>query len=313
MPLFLAIDAGGTKAEYSLGDETREFARVRSGSIKRMRVDQETAAKHLRSALVELSRLTGIDLRQVTRTCVGTAGERVPLVADWLREEISAAVGGELVLVGDVEIALDAAVKGAAGVLVLAGTGSNVAARTPSGELMTSGGWGPLLGDEGSGLRIATEALRAVYALLDEGDVAPLLQRILDHWQLRDADELVERVYRKPSPDLAALAEIVTSAAAEGDQLALRVLQQQGELLGLTVLRLLDRAHFASSASIPVAFAGSILQHVEVVRSAVMKCVIAQYPTVTFCPGLVDPVDGALWRARQRQSAWRPPREISRV
>ena len=65
-------------------------------------------------------------MASVTRTCIGTAGENVPLVKDWLRESITARVGGELLILGDVEIALDAAFPGRAGVLVLAGTGSNV-------------------------------------------------------------------------------------------------------------------------------------------------------------------------------------------
>ena len=39
MSFFLALDAGGTKTDYVLADETRELARVRTGTIKRMRVD----------------------------------------------------------------------------------------------------------------------------------------------------------------------------------------------------------------------------------------------------------------------------------
>src|SRR5216683_1892341 len=110
MSFFLALDAGGTKTDYVLADETRELARVR----------------------------TGISMTQVTRTCVGTAGETVPLVKDWLRESISARVGGGLLILGDVEIALEAAFPGRAGVLVMAGTGSNVVGRTIAGELISA-------------------------------------------------------------------------------------------------------------------------------------------------------------------------------
>ena len=112
MSFFLALDAGGTKTDYVLADETRELARVRTGTIKRMRVDAATACRNLESALAELSAQTGISMTSVTRTCVGTAGETVPLVTDWLRESITARVGGELLILGDVEIALDAAFPG---------------------------------------------------------------------------------------------------------------------------------------------------------------------------------------------------------
>ena len=46
MNFFLALDAGGTKTDYVLADETRELARVRTGTIKRMRVDAATASQN---------------------------------------------------------------------------------------------------------------------------------------------------------------------------------------------------------------------------------------------------------------------------
>ena len=72
MKIFLALDAGGTKTDYVLADEQRELARVRTGSIKRMRVDAETASQNLDAALAELSAKTGVPMNAVTRTCVGT-------------------------------------------------------------------------------------------------------------------------------------------------------------------------------------------------------------------------------------------------
>jgi glucosamine kinase len=85
MSFFLALDAGGTKTDYVLADETRELARVRTGTIKRMRVDAATASQNLELALAQLSAQTGISMASITRTCIGTAGETVPLVRDWLQ------------------------------------------------------------------------------------------------------------------------------------------------------------------------------------------------------------------------------------
>ncbi len=94
-----------------------------------MRTDSDTAARNLDSALAQITLQSGVSMQSITRTCVGTAGENIPLVADWLRHAMTSRVSGELLLLGDVEIALDAAFPGQAGVLVLAGTGSNVAGR----------------------------------------------------------------------------------------------------------------------------------------------------------------------------------------
>ena len=72
----LALDAvGGTETDYLLADETSELARVRAGTIKRMRTDASTAAANLDQALAELTTLTGVGPRAIARTCIGTAGE----------------------------------------------------------------------------------------------------------------------------------------------------------------------------------------------------------------------------------------------
>src|ERR1700685_3371808 len=137
MSFFLALDAGGTKTDYVLADETRELPRVRTGTIKRMRVDAATASQNLESALAQLSAQTGVSMASITRTCIGTAGESVPLVRDWLQASINARVGGGLLILGDVEIALEAAFPGRAGVLAMAGTGRNALCRDHEGLMIT--------------------------------------------------------------------------------------------------------------------------------------------------------------------------------
>ncbi len=205
MAFFLALDAGGTKTDVVLADETRELARVRTGTIKRLRTDAATATANLEAALHELTAQTGISMQSITRSCVGTAGETVPLVKDWLRESITARVSGELILLGDVEIALDAAFFGRPGVLAMAGTGSNVAGRMPDGTLTSAGGWGPALSDQGSGHRIGTEALRAMFLAKDEGRETLLLDAVLNFWQLESLDLLVEYANRAACAGLFAL------------------------------------------------------------------------------------------------------------
>src|ERR1700728_86706 len=201
MPYFLALDIGGTKTDYLLADETRELARVRPGTIKRMRTDASPAAANLDQALTELTALSGISPREITRTCIGTAGETVPLVTTWLREAFATRVSGDLILLGDVEIALDAAFQGNIGVLAMAGTGSNVAGRMPDGTLVAAGGWGPELADQGSGHKIGREGARAAFLARDEQRPTILLNAILDFWQLTSIDLLVEYANSRPAPD----------------------------------------------------------------------------------------------------------------
>lgn len=302
LSLFLALDAGGTKTDYVLADETTIFARVRSGTIKRLRTDTSTALANLEGALGELAQRTGLNLRDVTRCCVGTAGESVPLVIDWLGAEISARVGGELLVLGDVEIALDAAFRGAPGVLVLSGTGSNVAGRGPDGAISTTGGWGPLLADQASGHRIGHEALRAIFLAKDESRKSTLLEGVMQFWKLAKLEHLIEFANQTPTPDLSQLAPLVVSCAEEGDVIADHVLRSQGRELGYLVRLLIRRLRITSGemSFVPdIAFAGSIMERVAAVRDALLADVRLEFPSVLVKGGGVDPIEGALWRARR--------------
>jgi N-acetylglucosamine kinase-like BadF-type ATPase len=300
MPYFLALDIGGTKTDYLLADETRELARVRTGTIKRMRTDASTAAANLDQALTELTALSGISPREITRTCIGTAGETVPLVTNWLREAFAARVSGDLILLGDVEIALDAAFQGRVGVLAMAGTGSNVAGRMPDGTLITAGGWGPELADQGSGNKIGREGLRAAFLARDEQRPTLLLDAILDFWHLASVSLLVEHANSRPSPDFSQLTELILRCASEGDAVAAEVLRREGEDLAHLVRVVLRRIHAAAPAStLPsLAFTGSIMEKVQPVREALIASVRTEFPTLHTLSGVIDPIAGALWRAR---------------
>lgn len=301
MAFFLGIDAGGTKTDYALAKDSEIIARVRSGSIKRMRVDAQTAAHHLEGALKELTAITGIPLTEIRQTCVGTAGETVPLVTDWLRAEIPARVGGGLLVLGDVEIALDAAFHGQPGVLVLAGTGSNVAGRTPVGRVVTAGGWGPALADQGSGHRIGKQALRALCLARDEEKPTLLLSAVLAFWQLSSFDDLVAYANALPGPDFSQLVRTIVQCADQGDEAAQSVLNEQGRELAHLVCILTQRIFKEAGDALfqpQLAFAGSIMEKVSRVRNALIDFVREQYPQIRVHDGVVDPVDGALWRAR---------------
>jgi glucosamine kinase len=301
MSFFLALDAGGTKTDYVLADESRELARVRTATIKRMRVDAATASRNLESALAQLTAQTGVSVASITRTCIGTAGESVSLVRDWLQASFRARVGGGLLILTDVEIALEAAFPGGAGVLALAGTGSNVVGRTSGGLLTTTGGWGPALSDQGGGYRIGFESLRAIFLAKDEGRQTLLLPAVMQFWELPSLEGIVEYANSVPAPDFSRLTEVVAGCAELKDEVALEVLRRQGEELGYLVRLVIRRLRVASKEhewTPPIAFTGSILENVAPVRDALMAAVQREFPNAQAPGGVVDPVEGALWRAR---------------
>ena len=301
MSLYLAIDAGGTKTDYLLAEGERVLGRVRGGSIKRLRVSAEQAARHLDDALAGLTALTGRTLDRVACTCIGAAGNTIPLVADWLRAELGRRVGGELLMLSDVEIALDAAYPGASGVLLLAGTGSNVLGRTAAGRLFGAGGYGPVLADQGSGHSIGEHALRAVFLARDEDRPTGLYGAICAATQLGSYEELVTWANSASPAAFSPLARTVTACAEAGDALALSVLEEQGRELAHLALLVHRRILAVDGAAWKprFAFAGSILDKVQPLRAALIAAIRQEAPESQFLPGVADALEGALWRARQ--------------
>jgi glucosamine kinase len=314
MKYYLGVDAGGTKTEFLLGDETTELARVRTGTIKRMKAGEETTEANLASGLSQLTAATGVSMQSIARCCIGTAGETVPLVTDWLRHAFARHVSGELILLGDVEIALDASFFGKRGVLVLAGTGSNVAGRAANGRIVTAGGWGPAMADQGSGHFIGLEGLRRGFLAIDQRRVTALLDTVQAHWKLASHGELIEFANANPAPDFSKLAPLVVRLADEGDPVAREVLEIGGadlaHLAGLVIehLRVIEESAAESSKThaphefkLPdLSIAGSILEHVPMVRKAMEASLQQRYPGLAVLQTPADPCAGALWNARHR-------------
>ena len=309
MPYFLGVDAGGTKTEFLLGDETSVLGRVRTGTIKRMKASEETVEANLADALRRLTDATSISMQSVARCCIGTAGNTVPLVVDWLRNAFARHVGGELILMGDVEIAFDSAFFGKRGIVVLAGTGSNVAGRTASGVIVTTGGWGPAMADQGSGHFIGLEGLRRGFLAIDQQRPTRLIDVAQAHWNLASIGELIEFANANPAPNFSTLAPLVVECAERGDVVAREVLEQGGQDLAYLASLLVERIRSMEAGSqemfeLPaVAIAGSILERVALVREAMHASLRQRYPGIVFLDTAADPPVGALWVARHHNTS----------
>jgi len=132
----------------------------------------------------------------------------------------------------------------------------------------------------------------------DEGRSTTLLEAVLEFWQLPSLDALVEYANRLPSPDFSQLTGLTLRCAEQGDAVAMEVLRREGESLGHLAKLVVGRLLMGSGEVAPLAFAGSIMEKVAPVREALIAAVREEYPEIRVLDGVVDPLVGALWRAR---------------
>jgi N-acetylglucosamine kinase-like BadF-type ATPase len=302
----LGIDGGGTRTRASIaygdnkdGDnkDGRILALAEAGSIKRLRVGATVAEENLRALLAEVYKQAGVS--HLAAACAGVASPTMPGVPEWIHAVLTDFKVARSEVVGDEVIALDAAVKGGPGILQIAGTGSNCIGRTPTGERETAGGWSSRLGDEGSGYWIGLHAIRRALNAHDREEPTRVLEVVSGIWCAKTLDELVNIGDATPGPDFAALAPAITQLAEEGDPVALGVLHQAAADLACSVLLVRDklrRKHHLTE-EVPVAYIGSILGKVRIVREGFFSRLHAAAPEMPVLDREVNGIEGALWRA----------------
>jgi glucosamine kinase len=303
MAYFVALDGGGTKTECWVADENSVLGRASTGTIKLMNVDEVTATSRLGDLVRAAATEAGVALGDVTRTCFGLAGSSSDAVREWAVQTLRGVVSGEMIICGDEEIALDAAFHGGPGVLVIAGTGSNIVGRCADGSMHSAGGWGPMLGDEGSGHWIGVEAIKSALRAQDRGVETCMLKDIESHWGLHSQGELVAFANRRSRVEFAELTAVVARCADDGDALAASVLERAGHELAEQVSLVASKMHHAGCAAIDalhVAYSGSVLAKIPRVRKAMEEALRAAMPDVEVAQSAVEPLEGALWRARRR-------------
>src|SRR5208283_2251432 len=314
MPYYLAIDGGGTKTRCLLADETTVLANAMAGGSNMVRLGEQSAREALHTAVRRVCTTAKISPAQIRAVCIGAAGAARPEIATKIRnilaEITTGATPANIEVVGDAEIALEAAFGAAPGVIVIAGTGSIAYGRDAAGRIVRAGGWGFAISDEGSGHWIGRRAISAVVNAHDQGGETALAAMILRAWKITTFDELVQQANSTPPPDFPRLFPVVLRAADEGDAIARDLLEQAGaklaNLAAIVVRRLAPQTSVAGPAAgplagavLPVAMTGSVFRQSSVVRQIFYNTFEQNFPGIDVRQDLADPVQGALARARQ--------------
>lgn len=207
----------------------------------------------------------------------------------------------------DCEVAFAAGTPAEGGTVVLAGTGSMVALVRDRVVAARSGGYGWLLGDEGSAFWLGREAVRSTLRALQDGARGgPMVDAVLGAVLAgapRDPEALTSAVYRDPPVHLAGYAPLVCAAAAAGDPAADALLDRAAELLAAAVRPL-------CRAGSPVVLAGALLTGSPVgarLRARLSAAGVAGLCTAT------DPAGGAAWLAALHAGAEDPPAVHARL
>ena len=168
-PCFLGIDGGGTKTHAVITTASYKIiGEGFSGASNPVRVGFDLAVAHVSEAVEQACSQAHITPQDLAAGCAAIAGISHPIHHHTMKKGLTRRLGVDhLELVTDARAALEGALDGKPGVVLIAGTGSIAMGINEARTVERSGGWGPTLGDEGSGYDIARQALKAVAASFD--------------------------------------------------------------------------------------------------------------------------------------------------
>jgi N-acetylglucosamine kinase-like BadF-type ATPase len=194
----------------------------------------------------------------------------------------------------DARIALEGAMGGEPGVIVIAGTGSIVFGKDAKGSVHRSGGWGRVIGDEGSGYAIGRALFRAVAAAWDDRSPKTILPKMLQtSFGLGTQEAIITAIYRE-NFDVASVAPVVTEAAKRGDRVAREILSSAARDLVDVIAPVVAKIRGRSRRTVPVAFIGSVLTARNFYSNKVRLLLQRSVPGARVRPAAAPPVHGAV-------------------
>jgi N-acetylglucosamine kinase-like BadF-type ATPase len=260
---FLGLDGGKSSTTALIGDSSGRVAGFGRGGPCNHVGEAEGRAKFTSAIEVSVSAAcaqAGLNFADVVfeSACLGFSGG--PADKESILREILNCK--RITVTDDALIALAGATAGEPGLIVIAGTGSIAFGRNGAGKTARAGGWGYIFGDEGSAFDIARQALRAALRY-EEGWGPPtaLRQALLHESGSRDANEALHRFYTSDfsRPRIASFARSVDRAAAEGDAVAIQIVETAAQQLA-TVAGAVRAQLFSAGERTLVAYSGGVFR-----------------------------------------------------
>lgn len=301
--LVAGVDGGGSRTRLILATETGEELATVEGARSAMRPggaenSGKVIADMMREALASAAILDAVPaILYGGFAGVGREEERRDLETELNR----LGVAEEVIVDSDAAIAMTDAFGEGPGIIILAGTGSIAHGRGIDGSLARCGGWGPVFGDEGSGMWIGKRALGIVAAAADgrEGPTA-LTGSILTAAEVNTPDELIPWAIAASTTTIASLAPVVLATAVAGDPRANALVSLAAEELVVHVRALALQLFGDERSAIPVALSGGLLQKGSLLKKKLEQRIRSAVPGAQIRTAEIIPARGAVRSAIRR-------------
>jgi N-acetylglucosamine kinase-like BadF-type ATPase len=297
LPLFLGVDGGGTKTRFVLVDRDGNLLASQQGpGSYHLEIGMDGLRAVLADGLAALFGQAGIDGGAIAHAFFGIPayGEdsvALPLL-DAMPEPL---LGHRRYRCGnDMVCAWAGSLGGEDGINVVAGTGS-IGYGERRGKSARAGGWGEVFGDEGSAYWIAVQGLN-VFTRMSDGRLpkGPLHAAFRASFGLSADLDLCAKVLNEHTRgSIAAMSELVTRAARDGDPSAVRIFDDAARELAAVVEAVRQALEFAAGEGVPVSYSGGVFNAGPLILGPFERHLARQSGSYRLQAPIVTPSGGA--------------------
>lgn len=294
----IGIDGGGTQTVGYLADEDqRLLQKEKVGPTNYHSVGIKKVKKNLKILIEKLCEKSNIEVDDVAIISSGIAGVDRPedktLIRNVLRQF---EYDFDIIVNNDVKTALINAHGQQKGIMLVCGTGSIAAGVKGKNNFVRVGGWGHLIGDEGSGYKIAIYMLQKIMESFDGREKFTLLSDlVLKELGLEEPLEIIDYVYNPEisKENIADLTPLVFKAIRAGDEIARKIVEQATDELLEMVITVIRKLKMNEKERI-ISLSGGVFENSRIMRETFIKKAKKEIPSITFREPKFPPGIGAL-------------------
>lgn len=299
MNYVLAVEGGGTKTNSVIADENGNIiAKSTTGPSNFLIVGFEKACENIIQGLQDCINNSKINTSDIKVAMLGLTGAGRKLDQDNMRKafkDYSTSKGftfNSIIVDSDARISLEAAFPNKPGMILISGTGSIMFGKDGQGNLYRVGGWGRILGDEGSGFYIGKKGLISSIKQIDgRGEKTLLFDLISEKYNLNSLETIIKSIYTD-NFDIAKIAPLVFEAAEKDDKIAKEILDEAADELLLHIETMLKKINFVDK--IGLSFVGSIITNDNYIRRKIVNYINSNLKQIELIDSNNEPIYGAI-------------------
>jgi N-acetylglucosamine kinase-like BadF-type ATPase len=297
---FIGLDGGGTKTDCIITDEHyNQLYSLKGGPLNLLSSPLSESSRAIIQLINSCLSKLNITLAHLDCIGIGVAGagriedaEKLELnLKDLLPHSI------KLKVITDAEAALEGAFNGKPGCILISGTGSIILGKDQNGVIYRCGGFGKILGDEGSGYMLGKKGLIAAVKEFDcRGEKSVITALLKDKYQIESGQDVINAVY-KNNLDISGVAPIILASAGNNDKVALRIIDEETDELLLLISCMVKKL---KQENIEISFVGKLINTINIFSNTLKNKLTDSYKLIKIKKPEYSPAMGAVFIAKKK-------------